>query len=335
MNNRNPSAPATSRTRPSISLALMLALITAISGCGDMEWNWDLAWWKKPRRVVRPTRPNDATDQQRARRPQQPPKENENDAVAIAPTQPPAESPTQPAAPPPAPIPDRPFYYLYFISDEAAAEESSRGETRVLLQNAPALVCSRLMEMLYVPLGRSGSTRESYVIYEDQPEFRAAAAMAGSLDLTPAQLPTNSIGAEGAFESGVGMLLGAVEAGPGHDARLVEACERKFVEALQSTDLPPMLRWAAGIFAGRVASQFKYDHAEARSYYKQAERLVPEDSIERMTARWWRADALTQEGKPADAMLVYQDILATFGEAHPNAHIIRRSKALIEEYNKQ
>ena len=255
--------------------------------------------------------------------------------MAISPTEPQADSPRQSTKPQSSPIPDRPFYYLYFVSSEAAAEESSRGETRILLQHASALACSRLMEMLYVPLGRSGSATESYVIYEDQLEFRAAAALAGSLDIPPAKLPSDSVGAEGAFASGVAMLLGAVEAGPGHDARLIEACERRFVEALQSTDLPPTLRWASGVFAGRVASQFRYDHAEARSYLKQAERLVPEDSIERMAARWWRADALIQEGKPADAMRVYQELVTAFGEAHPNAHIVRRSKALIEEYNKQ
>lgn len=311
----------------------------SVCGCGDIEWNWDWAWWKKPERVVRPVRQADAPRRDQADRsddaPSRPSGAATANATASDPTSPIDAPSAEPIAANSQPLPNRPFYYLYFISGDAARDESTRGEVRILLEHAPALACARLMEWLYVPTGRSGSTTESYAIYENAAEFRAAAAMAGSLDVAPAPLPISSVGTQAAFESGIAMLLGALDAGPGGDTKLAEASEQRFVEALQSTDLPPMLRWASGILAGRVAEQYRYDHSGAKSYFKQAERLVQNGSIEKMTARWCRAEVLTQEGKSSDAILVYQDIVEEFGKANADSHIVRRAKALIDEYNKR
>jgi len=310
-----------------------------VCGCGDIEWNWDWAWWKKPERVVRPVRQADSPRPQQADRSDdslgRPSGAASSNATASASPSPNNAPSAEPVAANSQPLPNRPFYYLYFISGEAARDESTRGEVRIVLEHAPALACARLMEWLYVPTGRSGSTTESYTIYENAAEFRAAAAMAGSLDVAPAPLPISSVGTQAAFESGVAMLLGALDVGPGGDTKLAEASEQRFVEALQSTDLPPILRWASGILAGRVAEQYRYDHAGAKSYFKQAERLVPNGSIERMTARWCRAEVLTQEGKSSDAILVYQEIIEEFGKGNADSHIVRRATALIDEYNKR
>lgn len=319
-----------------VRIACCVLMTMMIVGCGDIEWNWDLAWWKQPRRVVRPTRPNEPREQPR----QDTVAGKAEDQRSSNPGngQPPGETPVAQSGrtnTESKPIPDRPFYYLYFLSGDASKDDSTRGETRIVLSHAPALAASRVMEMLYIPLGRSGSASESYVIYENQSEFRAAASFASSLDIEPARLPTSAVGPEMAFDSGVAMLLGAIDAGPGSDTKLIESCEHRFVEAVQSTDLPPIIRWAAGILAGRVASQYRYDHAEARSYYKQAERLVQDGSIEKMTARWWRADSLIQEGSAPDAMKVYQEILDVYGKDNTDSHIVRRAHILIQNYNKQ
>lgn len=320
-------------------LCMSAILALGVCGCGDIEWNWDWAWWKKPERVVRPVRQADAPRRDQADRSDEahgrPSGAVSANATASNPPSPIDAPSAGPIATNSQPLPNRPFYYLYFISGDAARDESTRGEVRIVLEHAPALACARLMEWLYVPTGRSGSTTESYAIYENAAEFRAAAAMAGSLDVAPVQLPISSVGTHAAFESGIAMLLGALNAGPGGDTKLAKASELRFVEALQSTDLPPIIRWASGILAGRVAEQYRYDHAGAKSYFKQAERLVPDGSIEKMTARWCRAEVLTQEGKSSDAILVYQEIIEEFGKANADSHIVRRATALIDEYNKR
>ncbi|GMU34724.1 MAG: hypothetical protein AMXMBFR20_25960 [Planctomycetia bacterium] len=322
-----------------ILLRMSAILALGVCGCGDIEWNWDWAWWKKPERVVRPVRQADAPRRDQADRSDEAHGRPSGAASTSANAAQSPPSTVVPSAEPIAansqPLPNRPFYYLYFISGDAARDESTRGEVRIVLEHAPALACARLMEWLYVPTGRSGSTTESYAIYENAAEFRAAAAMAGSLDVAPAPLPISSVGTHAAFESGIAMLLGALNAGPGGDTKLAKASELRFVEALQSTDLPPIIRWASGILAGRVAEQYRYDHAGAKSYFKQAERLVPDGSIEKMTARWCRAEVLTQEGKSSDAILVYQEIIEEFGKANADSHIVRRATALIDEYNKR
>lgn len=322
-----------------ILLRMSAILALGVCGCGDIEWNWDWAWWKKPERVVRPVRQADAPRRDQADRSDEAHGRPSGAASTSANAAQSPPSTVVPSAEPIAansqPLPNRPFYYLYFISGDAARDESTRGEVRIVLEHAPALACARLMEWLYVPTGRSGSTTESYAIYENAAEFRAAAAMAGSLDVAPAPLPISSVGTHAAFESGIAMLLGALNAGPGGDTKLAKASELRFVEALQSTDLPPIIRWASGILAGRVAEQYRYDHAGAKSYFKQAERLVPDGSIEKMSARWCRAEVLTQEGKSSDAILVYQEIIEEFGKANADSHIVRRATALIDEYNKR
>ena len=118
------------------------------------------------------------------------------------------------------------------------------------------------------------------------------------------------------------------------DRKLVSDCERHLVEALQSSRLSASDRWAAGIMAGRLASEFKYDYASAKSYLSQAAQACSEASIEKMTAQWWLADLLAQEGKATEARDAYQKIVNDFGDRE-NCQIVRRSQAKLEERRKR
>jgi hypothetical protein len=319
--------------------ALATWLLPFCGACGDMDWNWDLDWWQKPKRVVRPIRPQQSQDRQRS------PQPATNPAVDQAPAPPPGEQ-TRSArsasdrsdlsalpAPNPRPsTPDRaglPFYQLYLTNGGHSREEQP-GERRLSLSSANARACASLIEMLYVPMGRSGSDDECYLIYENPSEYEAATALVTTLDVPASDKPISSVGAAEAYKAGISQTLWILAQGATVDGKLVDDCERHLVEALQSTQLPAPNRWSAGIMAGRLASEFKYDYASAKSYYRQAEQVAGDGSIERMTALWWLADALVQEGQAAEARTTYQAIVNEYGDWR-NSQIVRRSLARLEE----
>jgi len=298
-------------------------------GCGEVEWNYESTWWQRPNRVVRPTNvPRGSTTRPakdgRERLPA--PAEPET-AVAV------------PAAPPQtrkARAGGRPFYQLYLRSpspsvetrpDQPDADETDeqRGEHFHALRHVAAGPCSRLLEMLYVPMGRSGSPTECYLLYENAQEFEAAVEFAPLLDIAPAMSAPPGLLDAAAFEAGVALALQALEQGAIVDRGLVDEAEKRLSTAAQSGTLPARQRWAAAVIAGRLVADYRYDFATARSHYRQAERAVAADSIETMTARWWQADALVQEGKPKEARAIYAGILQSFDSKYKKSYIVERA----------
>jgi hypothetical protein len=187
--------------------------------------------------------------------------------------------------------------------------------------------------MLYVPVGRSGSEHETYLLYEDRAEYQAASNLAPALDVAPLKEATSTVGPEAAFRAGIGLLLHILDSGATVPPAIVDACERRFAEAAQAASLPVVMRWASAILAGRVVSEYRYDYAGARSYYQQAERVAAKDAIALRTTRWWMADAFVQEGKRKEAAAIYEEILdssETF-----DSQIARRSKAILAQFKKR
>jgi hypothetical protein len=142
------------------------------------------------------------------------------------------------------------------------------------------------------------------------------------------------VGPSAAFKTGISQMLWILGQGAVVDSKMLDDCERHLVEALQSSQLPAPDRWMAGIMAGRLVSEFKYDYPSALSYYRQAEKAARDDPMMRMTARWWYADTLTQEGKATEARDVYRAIADEYDE-WKDCQIVRRSHAKLDEKRKR
>ena len=335
-------------------LALGILAFTA-GGCGNVDWNWDATWWQPPRRTVRPIRPTSAPAGQPefaygtrsggysspgASTAGQSPLDSPsgtgpgNFAAAggtgNAPSIPPGPPPVRPPEPstpqgPPKPstaddIRTQSFYQLYLASS-AAAEEPVPGTARIILRQADPRSASAMLEVLFPPMGRSGSGRESYLIYEQREEFDAARAFAGNLDVTENGEPGG-----GAFSTGVGMFASILKQDAAVDKSLVKNCQGRLSEAAKNPSLDAPRRWAAAVLAGRVAMDYTYEYPLAIDYFTQAESAAAAGSIEQMVARWWTADALVLQGKRADAKAVYSKITQTYAK-WPQSQIVRRSKA--------
>ncbi len=329
---------------------LVLPLVCSVAGCDDIDWNWDTTWWKRPKRVVRPRQQNTAKptrtdhsgqpdvtpDQARRAEPESPRHSKPAGAGVSGTVASPTggvDSPTGSIAAAPKPrTAHRSFYQLYLLSGARKAPSEERGEYAVRLEHARARPCSGLLEMAYVPVGRSGSEDECYLLYENRAEFEAAVALVKSFDVAPLDAAPASVGAEASFRSGTGLFLRILEQGALADRDLVDACEHRLAAATQTRQLPPLHRWAAGVLAGRLVAEYRYDYAAARSYYSQAERAAAPASIEHMTTRWWYADAFMKEGGAQEAVKVYKEILDTYGGKWKDAQIVRRTKAILDKH---
>lgn len=276
-------------------------------GCDDIDWNWDARWWKPKRRIVRPLR------------------------------EPPAQSTSRPVTPEtttPAYDVEKyerksPFHQLYLLSGSDAGQ-TVRGDQRVALTQVSARACAGALEALYVPTGRLGGQDESYLIFEDDGSFHAAGEFAPTLDVKPQESASPPGGPAASFDSGVGLYYGVYANGALVDRALVEMCERHLALAAQAEQVSAQKRWAAALLAGRLAAEYRYDDGSARSYYRQAERVSEDGSIEQMTARWWVADALIHQGDQEGAARVYETIVEAYAE-RSKSEVVRRAKAWLEQ----
>ncbi|MBI5765523.1 MAG: hypothetical protein HZA51_18595 [Planctomycetes bacterium] len=298
-------------------LTISVLLCAIAQGCGRMEWNWDLAWWKEPKRVVPPSKP-DST-----RHNTEPTHHTENRAAPL--DAPPEQGPSPADQLVNARKEARPFYQLYLVS-ETDGKPVERGERVQKLKHVGARTCALALESLCVPLGRSSNTTECYLIYEDRNEFEAALALAPLLDVPVNTAPGSGAGGD-PFSSGVGAYYAVIEKGPIVERSLIEAADKRLAEAVQSPHLSTVQRWTASILAARLMMDYKYDYPAARSYCMQAERLCTAGTLELFTAWYWRAEALNQEGNTTEAAGLRRRIDETYGPTVTRSQLIQRGKS--------
>lgn len=339
-------------TSINLGLRTPVLAILFLCGCGDVEWNWDNTFWQRQGRVIKPaqgssephtdSRPSnsqagsanasDSSGSARAeRRPANVRESNERPDAETPSDSRPAER-SAIARPSTAGV-NRSFYNLYLVPTNIETTEAPRNQFRVRLGYANPQNCARLLEDLYVPLGRSGSSDETYLIYEQRDEFDKALNFAPLLDV-PAAPPASAPAAAG-WNQAVGTYYSILDSGAVVDADLIAAAERGFAAIAQGTELSSQQRWAAGVFAGRIAAGYRYDFEAARGHYATARSQISPDSVEEMTNYFWRADTYVQEGKIREATDAYEEILDAYTHLWPRSPVIARSYELSKKYRKK
>lgn len=308
-----------------VSLLLPIVLFgtcALLVGCENVEWNWDRYRWEKPRRVVRPSHEPAAPPAAVSRAPPPEAVRSPDETRAAVPVEPESQG---------RHITDttRAFYHLYLFSG-AREGEHPRGESQVVLKHVDALCCARVLEALYVPLGRSGSPEESYLIYEEKGEFERASLVAPELDVRP-EMGLGGAGAPPFAAAVAGFLHLIKQEGVVASASLVSEAERLLETAGQDARCTALQRWAASILAARVAAEHRFDYAAALGHLAVARSHAASESIEQMTAEWWQADSLTQYGKTEEAREAYEELLDRYENRWPNSQVVGRSRAILKE----
>jgi hypothetical protein len=327
--------------------ALVLAFL--VGGCGRIDWNWDRAWWKEPRRVVRPSSP--PGNLSAADHAESGDRGDSNDGGAandraVSVSRRPGQALSDPRlADPPVEVQqrraqarqeglgaERAYYQLYFESG-ADAGEDPRGEYTFRAVGATARAIASAVEMLYVPAGRSGSDQSCYLLYEDRREFEAARLFTDFL----ASAAGGAKAASNAdpFAAAATAMIGVLNAGPSSTAAAIDDCIRRLTAASGATQLPDVQRWAADIWRARLLADYRYEYAASRDACAAAQERAADGSLERMTAMWWMADAWAMEGRPDSARSWWERILREYGEIGERAQIVRRAELNLDKISKR
>ncbi len=327
-----------------MTILLVIAPLALTAGCENVEWNWDPEWWQRPKRLVHPTQGRRPTVPTQTTRPAEPTPVG-SDAPATSPPQGSSVA-TESRGPQVGSTEEtgrtggglkwdlRPFHHLYLLNDKAD-RDVRHGDVCIEMENLDAKTCAILLDKLYVPMGRLGGGGECYLIFEDPDEFEAAVQFAPTLDVVPPGEGKAIIGADASFRSGISLFGRILGQGVNVDRSLVDQCEQHLTTALQSMQLSGLKRWAAGILAGRLVSEYRYDFGTARSYYRQAKQAAAARPVEKTTAEWWVADSFVQEGNSAKAISAYRRILADAENTRPYSHIVRRSRERLADFRKK
>jgi hypothetical protein len=168
-------------------------------------------------------------------------------------------------------------------------------------------------------------------MYEQREEFEAAAALAHELDAAPIMHPRKAVGGEASFQAGLAMYYGILEATMSAPPALVEAAENALSEAVQTESLQAKKRWVAGILAGKLAGEYRYDDAAAARYFSQAGRATEPNTLEAMSALWWRARLLVQQHRNEEADGLLRAINDDCAARWPRSHVVVQTASLLRK----
>lgn len=223
--------------------------------------------------------------------------------------------------PPSAPIlssgPDV-FYQLYLLS-EPSSQRAAPNTQRVQLANVPARAAAQIISQLYQPVGLGGADRQTYLIYQDLDEWRAAQDAVRWVDVPP--------GGSGLSE-GVRSLIEVVGAGPMPDREAVSAAHAAFSQVMANRSADSRSRWAAAMWDGKLSSEQLFDDTAAAAAYDLAIQLASPGSVERLAAMWARAESYQAVGDRDSAKKAYAALAAEFGGAHPKSQAVQRATTL-------
>jgi hypothetical protein len=304
---------------------LIAAAILVVAGCEDIDWDWESRWWNQPTRQVRPSR----TVSRSRPRPGESAAPRSDSQPRVAPGGPNAPSVHSPEpvaeTPPESTSPPRPageeFFQLYLIS-EAAPLRAAQNIERVVLQNVPARLAAQVIAQWFVPIGMGGGDHQHYLIYQDADEYRAAIAAVPWVDVAP-----GSEGSAAPLGPAIRMLLDTLRAGAAPTRESVNKCQTELARIAFAVDAKPSVAWAAGMLAGRLASDHLFQFETARTYFDAAAKQAAPDSVERLAALWARAESFDLGGDTPAARRECERIVREFA-GHPRSQAVMRASAV-------
>lgn len=226
------------------------------------------------------------------------------------------------ASPPSEPVissgPDV-FYQLYLLS-EPSTQRAAPNTQRLKLANAPSRAAAQVISQLYQPVGQAGSERQTYLIYQDLDEWRAAQAAVPWVDVPS--------GASSGIGRGVRSLLEVAGAGPMPDRESVNAAHAALSQVVSDSSADSRVRWAAAMWDGKLTSEQLFDDTAAAASFDTAIKLAPPGSVERLSALLARAESYQAVGDRDSAKRAYAALADEFGASHPRSQAVQRAKTL-------
>lgn len=176
------------------------------------------------------------------------------------------------------------------------------------------------MSQLYQPVGLGGGERQTYLIYQDLDEWRAAQSAVAWVDAPS--------GGSTGLGRGVRSLIDVVGAGPMPDREAVNAAHAAFSQVVGDGSADSRMRWAAAMWDGKLASEQLFDDTAAAASFDMAIKLSQPGSVERLAALWARAESYQAVGDRDSAKKAYAALVDEYGGAHPRSQAVQRATTL-------
>jgi hypothetical protein len=326
---RRPMARPTYGTSTARRLGV-LAVVLVISGCEDVDWDWELQEWRQPQRPIRPVRrsaPPDfdprRTDVRTEPAKQAAPQQVDKDVSSPGPV---AKKPEQNVQVPP--VGPRTYYHLYLISRQASLKAPVNSK-KIQLKQTESRPAVDLLNMIYPSIGPSGGEGQRFLVYQQELMWAAAAEFVHLIDcpVRASLPPADPTDPKEALGMGVGLFYHLREPGQPTDFDGYRRCLRSMEATYGSDRASGQLRWGSAVLAGRIAAEVLSDFPRARRYFEQAKGFALPGSVEEMIAVYFLADTRVHEGKREEAVRLAQGLVTQFA-AHRASYVYERALAL-------
>jgi hypothetical protein len=206
-------------------------------------------------------------------------------------------------------IPGVAYYRLVLLSG-ADAPRPAGGVEYVALAQSRAGDVGRLLEIIYVPTGPTGTDDRYTLMYPTRTELTAAVGWAKALDfpVIEADVQAGPQGGEACTIFALGVLYGTSEGHPQAMRRYRLAIEC-FTRALHDADVDITYRWVSGVMAGWLLNEYFGDVDGAEQRLVAAQKLTPEGAYERMVTLYQRARVSVAAGRADQARVLLAVIM--------------------------
>jgi len=296
-------------------------LLVLAMGCGDVEFNWG----------TQPIKPRPAGPPAGRTVGESPPAGQGGDGATAKASPPHAQAPAAPRSVSPGqPSHTRlQLYQLVLLSQPGPAKGPPRLR-HVRLKNARARDVARVLDILYLPSGPSGTDHRYTLVYPTALELDLAGDAAVQLDVAAAgeQPPSSEPGTLWSWGLAQAFQILDDPAVPGERVR--RAVDSLRVAASSNT-LGRLQRWAACMVAGELLAHRLYDYAAADAVYEEAERHAEPGSYEQMASLYGRSRGLLQDGRRDRARKVLETVLSQFS-AFRGSEVFERARETLGEW---
>jgi len=316
--------------------AIGLAMLAALAGCEDVDWDWEMQEWRRPQRPIRPSRRRAPPEYDRRATAQprtgpdgtQPEKTGD---VAGSPADPPGQAgpqDRQPVTPPPAPRSALAYYKLYLIGGQGSLKAPANS-IKVPLKHAKSRQAVDVLNMIYPSIGPSGADDQRFCVYQCERLWTVAAQFVPLLDCAErTELPGQETASPvAAFRAGVGLLYHLMQPGQPTDFEGYGQILRLMETTYRSSQASGQLQWGAAMLAGRIAAETLSEPKRARTYFVQAKTFALPESAEEMVAEYYLADAHLREGQRDQAVELAGKLLERYA-AHRASYLYERAAVL-------
>ncbi len=313
--------------------AVLAAMIVSLSGCEDIDWDWEWRDWNKTHKPIRPNRPPapraEAASRPAIRTTTAPEPQAERPQARPWTQTPTAARSTEPQAPPPVRLPENRNYFQLHLINGQASLKAAPNTKKIILEHGRSRAVADMLQLIYPSVGPSGAEEQRFLVYQDEPTWAAATELIPLLDCPDVAQPAAADPSDPtvAIKLGVGLFYQLSKPGQTTNFLGFKRVQRLMEAAMNSSMASGQMRWCAAMLAGRVSAETLSEFTQARKYFDLAIGYALPGSVEEMIATYCQADLYRHEGNRQQAAKLAENLVKKFS-AHRESYLYQQAMEL-------